>query len=121
MRTLYQPAALAIVLCGIAVHLPSGAHANLLSAVPGPNAILASSPARLTLGFSEAVEQDFTTVKVLTAQGLNVLATKPVKVADARAIEASLPPLPPGRYRVEWSSLGSDGHRADGSYAFTVR
>ena len=32
-----------------------------------------------------------------------------------------LPSVPPGRYRVEWQVLSTDGHVVSGRFAFTVQ
>jgi methionine-rich copper-binding protein CopC len=40
---------------------------------------------------------------------------------SAKLLEASLPPLPPGTYRVVWSVVSKDGHRTQGDYTFAIK
>ena len=46
-----------------------GAHANLLRAIPEPNAVLQQPPSRVILWFSERIAPDFSAIQVLDAQG----------------------------------------------------
>jgi len=40
---------------------------------------------------------------------------------DDTLIQVSLPPLPPGRYRVFWSVIARDGHRTVGDFSFRIK
>lgn len=33
---------------------------------------------------------------------------------------ATIPPLDPGTYTVQWVAVGEDGHEVNGSYSFTI-
>jgi methionine-rich copper-binding protein CopC len=53
---------------------------------------------------------------------------KRVDKGDARVnpsnhtlLEVSVPSLPPGTYRVIWSVVAKDGHKAEGDFTFTVK
>jgi methionine-rich copper-binding protein CopC len=48
------------------------AHANLLRAVPEPNAVLQQPLERVTLWFSERIAPNFSAIQVLDAQGQQV-------------------------------------------------
>jgi hypothetical protein len=43
-----------------------------------------------------------------------------VNPSDSTILEVSLPPLPPGNYRVFWSVVARDGHRTEGDFPFTI-
>jgi methionine-rich copper-binding protein CopC len=43
-----------------------------------------------------------------------------VNPSDSTILEVSLPPLPPGTYRVFWSVVARDGHRTEGDFPFTI-
>jgi methionine-rich copper-binding protein CopC len=101
---------------------PAWAHAALEGAVPAKNAELADVPKNVTLHFNEELEPAFSTIKVLDADGNNVLAEKAVVDAtDTKILRAPVAPLKPGKYTVQWAAVGHDGHRRHGDYAFSVK
>ena len=44
-----------------------------------------------------------------------------VSPGDPRLLEASLPLLPSGKYRVIWHVKAADGHQAEGDFFFTIQ
>jgi copper transport protein len=98
------------------------AHANLLRAVPEPNAVLQQPPARVTLWFSERIAPGFSAIQVLDAQGTRVDNTdNAVDQEEATALAVTLPPVPHGLYTVAWKNVSMvDGHRVRGSFVFAV-
>jgi len=40
---------------------------------------------------------------------------------NPRLLVASMPALPVGAYRVQWSAMTRDGHKVKGEYAFNVK
>jgi copper transport protein len=98
------------------------AHANLLRAVPEPNAAMQQSPARVTLWFSERIAPDFSTIQVLDAQGRRMdNDDSVVDQEDATALVVTLQPVPHGLFTVAWKNVSMvDGHRVRGSFVFAV-
>jgi copper transport protein len=99
---------------------PAGAHAELVAAEPPPGARLEEAPPLIRLTFNEPL-----------AAGSSLAVRRPdfssvagVEVAiGARAPEemaATLPPLEPGIYTVQWDVVSQDGHTVSGAYQFSV-
>ena len=108
-------AATALVLSLVA---PAGAHSLLIASVPSAGAAVNGVPA-VTLRFNNRIEKKLSQIRLVPQGGeAQVL---PVRVDGAvDALEAPLPPLPPGPYRVEWRVLSTDGHVVSGTFAFSV-
>jgi copper resistance protein C len=98
---------------------PAGAHAFLRRADPPAGSVLPTSPHRLLLEFTETVEPAFSAISVTDASGHRMAAGKAQPEGGAR-LAVSLPPLPPGRYRVHWQVTATDTHRTQGSFIFTI-
>jgi copper resistance protein C len=109
------PALMVGLLCG-----PAGAHAFLEKASPAVGSILPSSPATLTLAFSEPIEPLFSSVQLLRPQGSGVPIGKPSVKQGGRALTIALPKLLPGRYTVVWHVTSVDTHKTEGRFTFTV-
>lgn len=100
----------------------ASAHAHLKSATPPADGSVTSAPPELELTFTEGVELKFSGVEVVGP------AKEAVKVGkatlkpgdDATLVVPVTAPLRAGRYTVDWHVLSTDGHRTNGSYAFTV-
>lgn len=106
-----------LVLAGGAVF----AHARLQAAEPASGAAVAA-PAEVRLHFNEAIEPAMSTVKVTGPANAAVDVGKPAGASgDAKTLVAPLPKLPAGDYRLEWSTMGHDGHHTKGEYRFTVK
>ena len=106
------------------VSLPSAvyAHSQPLKLEPAPGASLRHSPAEIRLTFSEPVRPNATIS--LVPQGSFTALTDVTAQQDPGnpgQIYASLPPLAPGTYIVQWQIESSDGHTLSGSYSFAVR
>jgi copper transport protein len=129
-RSGHQPwlATYLAILCGLVATSPLWltqsvyAHANLLRAVPEPNAAMQQPPARVTLWFSEHIAPDFSTIQVLDAQGRRVdNDDSAVDQKDATALAVTLQPVPHGLLTVAWKNVSMvDGHRVRGSFVFAV-
>ena len=97
------------------------AHAHPTSMTPAADASV-SSPATVSVTFSEALEPKFSTLKVLGEDGKQRNTAAAAAVAkDPRTLTLALPALPPGTYTVRWVSVATDGHRLEGSYKFSVK
>ncbi|HTY48280.1 MAG TPA: copper homeostasis periplasmic binding protein CopC [Steroidobacteraceae bacterium] len=112
-------AAAALVACLAAGQ--AQAHAHLVKADPAANATV-SAPAALHLEFSEELATRFSTFKLTDARG-NPVAVMAMPSKDAKALQARPDSrLAPGIYTVSWKAVATgDGHRAAGSYRFTVK
>ena len=110
--------ALIVVAVVLSLVSPAGAHSLLLASVPSAGDVVTGVPA-VTLRFNNRIEKKLSQIRLVPpGGGARVL---PVRVDGAvDALEAPLPPLPPGRYRVDWRVLSTDGHVVSGTFAFSV-
>jgi virginiamycin B lyase len=91
-----------------------------VSATPSPGATLTTAPALVRLEFTEPVNPSFSGMTITGPDGI-VRTTARFPSSDARAMEAGLPAMPPGRYSVEWHTLSLiDGHTRSGAYSFGI-
>ena len=113
-----------IVLLGILAWSPSAcdAHAFLDHATPAVGSAVRASPAQVRLWFTEELEPAFSTIKVLSADGLQIdKQDKQVDRSNPVLLQVSVPPLAPGRYRVVWRALSVDTHVTEGDFTFEVQ
>jgi methionine-rich copper-binding protein CopC len=111
---------LRILACALAcVAAPAGAHAFLDHANPGAGAVLHAAPKTLMLTFSDDVDADSSNVVVVDASGRRVAGGH--SMIGGNCIMTPLPPLGPGRYRVEWHAESMDDHRTQGAYVFLIK
>lgn len=94
-------------------------HATLVSSEPAANAVLAASPARLRLVFSEPVEIKLSSL-VLTRGAAETRLTVEGDPRDVHALVARVQSLPAGAYRVVWRVVSADGHPVSGAYGFRI-
>lgn len=79
-------------------------------------------PPRIRIWFDGALEPIFSTITVMNADRQRVdKGDGRVNPSDSTILEVSLPPLPPGNYRVFWSVVARDGHRTEGDFPFTIK
>jgi methionine-rich copper-binding protein CopC len=79
-------------------------------------------PPSVRIWFDGEIEPVFSTLRVENADKRRVdRADARVDAKDRKLLEVSLPPLPPGRYRVFWSVIARDGHRTEGDFSFRVK
>jgi methionine-rich copper-binding protein CopC len=106
-------AAAGLMLCG-----PAFGHAKLRATVPSADAQLQAAPKTLSLSFNEEVHLALLT---LTTGGKDIPLTVDRATPAASQISIPLPPLPAGKYQVQWSALSADdGHVTKGTFSFTV-
>ena len=109
-------ACVAAVACATAA-----AHAFLDHAVPAVGSTLHEAPHAVQLWFTEELEPAFSRVQVIDAAGREVDAgDSHVDAGDASMLEASLPALPPGTYRVKWRVVSIDTHVTEGDFTFVI-
>ena len=125
-RAIYKPTVVFALLACLATILlvdqPASAHANLLKASPEPSQALDAPPERVIIWFTEPIELAFSTITVLDARGADVTEgdTK-FDATEPTAMWAPLAQIEPGTYTVVWKNVSSvDGHKATGSYLFSV-
>jgi methionine-rich copper-binding protein CopC len=102
---------------------PSGwSHALPVRVEPRVGATVNVAPSNVRIWFDTPLNPASSTLRVFDAKGLQVdRGDGPAAPSDARLLEVSLPPLPPGAYRVIWSVVGQDGHQTSGDYAFFIK
>jgi len=120
MKTLTQIAIAAALLAAPFVASEASAHARLIKAMPADGATT-SSPQMIMLTFNEKVEGKLSGFEVVKADGSKIDVM--VSVAGGGTMLHAMPskPLAPGAYKVNWHAVTDDGHRTQGSVAFTVK
>lgn len=112
----------AILIAGLALPAPAGAHAFLVRSAPASRATLARAPERVQLWFNERLEPAYSSISVWNAAGAQVDSKDgAVSADDPRRLDLSLPPVPAGRYVIRFRVLSVDGHVVESSVSFTVR
>jgi methionine-rich copper-binding protein CopC len=108
-------AAAALVLLSVSV---GRAHSLLLSSVPSAGAVVGGATT-VSLRFNNRIEKKLSQIRLVSPAG----EAQPLSLRTGGAVdslEAPLPSLAPGRYRVDWRVLSTDGHVVSGSFAFSV-
>lgn len=99
----------------------AAAHTALLDAEPAPGARLSSPPAEVRLTFTEAL-QPGSTFAIFGAVFDEIEGVEPqVDPGAPQQMAATIPPLDPGTYTVQWVAVGDDGHKVNGSYSFSIK
>jgi methionine-rich copper-binding protein CopC len=94
------------------------AHSLLIASVPAADTVVSGAPA-VALRFNNRIEKKLSRIRLVPARG--DAQTLPLRADGAvDTLEASLPSLGPGRYRVEWRVLSTDGHVVSGAFSFNV-
>jgi copper resistance protein C len=93
------------------------AHARLDHASPAVGSTVGSSPAQVTLTFTENLEPKFSGGEVLSSSGARM---DHGSSASGNAMRIGVKSLPPGAYSVHWHALSVDTHKTQGSFNFRV-
>jgi copper transport protein len=96
------------------------AHAVLLETTPAGDAVVATSPEEVMLGFSEPVETAFGSIRVLGVNGKPADTGALLRPDDSTVGVALLPELADGTYTVAWRVVSDDGHPEVGTFVFHV-
>jgi hypothetical protein len=101
---------------------PAEAHAVLVRSAPPHRAVLAQTPERVDLWFSEPLEAAYSMVSVWNEAGGQV-DDRNVTVGpdDPRRLSVSLSTRAPGLYTVKYRVLSVDGHVVESRITFTVK
>jgi methionine-rich copper-binding protein CopC len=117
LKNLFAAAALALGAASTAQ-----AHAHLESSLPKADSVVDAPPKQLRLQFNEMLEPAFSKVKLTGANNAAIALTAVgVDKTNNKAIIATVPPLPSGQYRVQWSAAAHDGHVTKGELSFRVK
>jgi methionine-rich copper-binding protein CopC len=97
-------------------------HAFPDHADPRVGATVPVSPSLVRIWFDSNLEPVFSSIIVQDTNSKKVdKGDGHVDASDATLLEASLPSLPPGTYRVIWDVVARDGHRTNGNYTFVIK
>jgi methionine-rich copper-binding protein CopC len=99
------------------------AHADLASAHPPANGMVATAPTEVSITFTEDVEPKFSDIQVLDAEGKRVDEGAAHTAPDNdKLLSVGLKPLTAGTYKVIWHAMAADdAHKTRGDYTFTVK
>jgi copper resistance protein C len=96
------------------------AHSLLLESSPAAGATLTSTPRELGLRFNNRIEKPLSKVRLVDSHGAAQTVTLTREGVAPDWLRAPLPPLAPGRWRVEWQVLSTDGHVVSGRFEFHI-
>ena len=101
---------------------PASAHAVLDTTEPVGGTAVATSPERVVLRFSEAVQIPLGSIRVFTSPSGKQIETGAAGRADGQsnAVAVKLPKLDKGAYIVTWRVTSADSHPIHGAFTFTV-
>ena len=105
-----------------AVASTAQAHAKLESSDPKAGSTLDSAPRTVRMTFNEALEPAFSKVAIVDAANTATPLTHvEIDKANPKVMSATLPPLRPGQYKIQWSTVTNDGHKVKGEFGFSVK
>jgi methionine-rich copper-binding protein CopC len=114
-------AALALVAAGVAASVAQ-AHAKIEASQPKADSEVQSAPKEIRLRFNEPLEAAFSKIELVDAKDAEIALPKvDLDKNDHKVMFTALPALPPGQYRVRWSTMTHDGHKAKGQFAFRIK
>ena len=96
------------------------AHAFPEREEPAVGSVVHEAPQRVRIWFDSRIEREFSVIVVKDENGNQVSGKTAIDPKSFQLLEADLPPLAPGTYRVYWAVVSWDGHRTKGDYTFTV-
>ena len=98
------------------------AHAFPDRSEPRVGATLSASPSEVRIWFDGELEPVFSLIRVENGEKQRVdRGDGRVSPQNSRLLEISVPPLPPGKYRVFWSVIARYGHRTEGDFPFRIK
>lgn len=99
-------------------------HAELKKSWPAANDSLAKAPDSLKLWFSEKVELPLTKIQLMMGGTMQHQLGAPAflgATADAPVTLVIVDKLSAGKFTVNWTVAGKDGHPSKGTYDFVVK
>lgn len=120
MRPVCSAAASLLCACSFlaAASGPADAHASLVNSYPSAKQHVTAPPSVIKLRFSGRADAHYSTVSIMSEDG-GVLATRTQQNAS-REFDLPAPQLQPGRYRVHYRVLSTDGDLVEGRIEFVV-
>jgi len=107
-----------VVFLAVVSALPAWAHAELVSASPGPGEVVPEPLTEIVLKFDDEITDQS---QILLIAADFQLAANWSQTVDGKTLTAAFEQsLPPGTYTVAWTAVTSDGHTTTGSYQFAV-
>jgi copper transport protein len=111
----------ALLVALVALAGPASAHAILEQSNPVDSSALSAPPKQVTLGFSESVTINSSSVQVVDAGGHRVDVGGARHGAQDSAVVIGLrPDLPRGTYIVSWRVISADSHPVSGGFFFGI-
>lgn len=97
-------------------------HAHLEKSIPAAADTVHAAPTVIRLWFTERPELAVSSIALVGPGGARIATAKPHRDAkDEKEIAAEVTgAVRPGAYRVDWRTMGVDGHPVRGSFAFVV-
>jgi copper transport protein len=96
------------------------AHATLVRSEPAADSHLATSPSRVRLVFSEALEITLVKLSIVRSDGSVIPLSATGDPHDVNAVIAPVNDLATGAYRLQWRVVSADGHPVEGTFSFFV-
>lgn len=95
------------------------AHMKTTKMEPAADAMLASSPAKVQIWFTETPDLKVSKLELTGPAG--VVKTGALKVEEKSIVASIEAKLGDGTYMAHWQSAGDDGHVQKGEYSFSVK
>jgi len=123
LRSVRATLVAAVIIVAVTGASSATLHTSLKKASPAVNDTVATSPDSLKLWFSETVELPLTKVVLNGGGSVRKLSAAAMggSAADAPVVYAVMETLGAGKYTVDWTVAGKDGHAVKGSYSFVVK
>jgi len=100
----------------------ANAHAAFEDASPEPGARVGSSPAQITIAFSEPLNYALSKARIVDARSGRSIVAGVSFGAGNRMVLRPARPLPTAAYQVRWHTVSiRDGHTLEGSFGLGVR
>ena len=112
-RALAGLALLGLVTAGEAL-----AHSRAEKTLPEDGAVLSVAPEVISISFDRPMR--ITALRLTSATGDAFELEGPDASTPLTELRAVSPPLPEGRYVVEWRGLSADGHPVKGRFSFEI-
>lgn len=108
--------AVALILCATV----AWGHAILVTSSPQANSVVSGPKIDVMLKFNVRVDSTRSVIRLVSTDGTSTtLPLLPEKVSNVIAATAS--DVKPGKYRLAWQVLASDGHITRGEVPFSAR
>jgi copper transport protein len=111
---------LAVALVALIAVPAAAAHATVVSTSPENNEVVPTSPAQVTVTYSEQVETAFGALRVFNGDGDRVDKGALQRPSGESVAVALNDDLPNGTYTVTWRVVSADTHPIQGAFVFHV-